>query len=236
MIKKLSLTAAALALSVAIPLSASASAMSTPNGWYASALGGIAFTPSVNIPDTDGITGGKLTYKKPSWQAAAAVGFKSGQMRYEGEFLYQRSTIKSITANGFTIPATIAGVNVGLTGNTQVYAGMANVYYDFDQISESTPLNPYVGFGAGYAQVRNKATFSGTIGGVTVTSPADKEKDNVFAYQAIAGLNYNFDSNTSAQLDYRYFGTTKVNALEKRWQNHTLNLGLTVHFDSPQNA
>ncbi len=227
MIKKFSLTAAALALSLAAPLSASAAASATVDGWYASVLGGVAYTPSINVLDEDSVTNNKITYKNPSWQAAGAVGFKSGQMRYEGEFLYQRATVKSVGDLNIK--------DIGVSDTTQVLAGMANVYYDFPQISESTPLNAYVGAGIGYAQVRDRAATNITLGDVTL-DVSSTERGNAFAYQAIAGLNYNFDSKTSVQLDYRYFATTKVNPFEKRWQNNTLNLGLTFHFDAPQAA
>lgn len=228
MIKKLSLTAAALALTVAVPMAASAaSAAPSQDGWYASVLGGLGFTPKINA------NGGSLKYKTPSWQIGAALGYKSGQLRYEGEFLYQDARMKSINTAAVAIPSP----GIGFNGDTDVYAGMANVYYDFDSMDGNLlPLNPYVGVGIGYAHVRNKATLTVTLPGVTVVAPVATTNDNVFAYQGIAGLNYNFDNTTSMQFDYRYFGTSSVKAFGKRWTNHTLNLGLTMHFDMPQVA
>ncbi len=229
MIKKLHFAATILALSVAVPLTASAASYTptsyaptsaTDDGWYVSVLAGAGYTPNLHTPDPLEIA----SYRKPSWQVGAALGYRSGPIRYEGEFLYQHAAIRSINAlDG----GTLVLKDFGLSGITQVSTGLANIYYDFNQISASTPLNPYLGLGVGYANVYNRLDTSFFDGDFAHT-----HNSGAFAYQGIAGLNYNFDRTISMQLDYRYFATTHVNVLDARWQNHTLNLGMTFLFSA----
>ncbi len=230
MIKKLHLTVTMMALSIAVPLSALASSYTpasytptsaTDDGWYASVLAGAGYTPNVHTSDPFEIA----SYRKPSWQVGGAIGYRSGPMRYEGEFLYQHAAIRSINdLNG----GTLVLKDFDLHGITQVSAGLANIYYDFNQISSASfPFNPYLGLGVGYANVYNRIDTS-----FFNNDFAHTHNSGTFAYQGIAGLNYNFDRSISMQLDYRYFGTTHVNVLGARWQNHTLNLGMTILFNA----
>ncbi len=81
------------------------------------------------------------------------------------------------------------------SGSLSAYTGFANVYYDFKNNSAWTP---YVGAGIGAAYLDADNLALGT---------AD---DNgwAFAYQGIAGVNYAFTRNWSAQVEYRYVGST----------------------------
>lgn len=180
------------------------------DGFYGSVFGGIGNTPKFG--DTNLV---ELEYKSPSWQAGGAIGYKSGPLRYEGEFLYQQAQLKNLRGQGLILPA---------TSDTSLFAGFANIIYDFDNFGAETGLVPYLGVGIGYGQINAKITVApfGTISG----------KDNGFVYQGIAGLNYNFDDNTSLFLDYRYVASSEIKGLNERYQTHTLNLGITYRFDS----
>lgn len=235
-----------LALLAAFPLTtyADSAGAGAPiaDGFYFGALGGASYTPSITA------TGGKIKYQEPSWQAGAFLGYRNGPFRYEVEGLFLRASIHNITTpvtvGGTTvtmqipgaIPAALgapAGSTVGLSARTQVIAGLVNGYYDFNTISDSFPVQPYVGIGVGAAQVRYKAKITVTAPGLgTITTPSVTTANNTeFAYQGILGLSYHFDSVTEAFIDYRYFGTTKVNAIGKRFQSHTVNIGLAANFD-----
>ena len=128
--KRLSLSA--LALLGALPLTTMAAAPLPTEGMYVNGFGGFTWLPS-----NDAKTGATLTYKNnfTSYNFGGALGYKSGPMRYEGQFIYLRGR-----HNKF------AGTSV--SGGTNVFAGMANVYFDFDMINFD--IVPYVGAGIGY--------------------------------------------------------------------------------------
>jgi len=198
--KKLAVAAIVAAASIS-----AAQADTLSDGWYAGGFGTYSIMPSV----TD--AGIKLTFERGLSAAhgfGAEVGYKSGPIRYEGQFLYLNNDHD-----------TIAGVAIG--GHTNLYAGFLNVLYDFDQFSSK--LVPYVGAGIGYGHVRSEFP----IGVVKVSA-----NDDEFAYQLIAGANWNINKNVAIGADYRYVGTTNAgNSLGHRYQNHTVNLGLQVHFE-----
>ena len=130
------------------------------------------------------------------------MGYKSGPMRYEAQFTYIRGShnkIAGVTANG----------------GTNVYAFMANVYFDFDMINFQ--VVPYIGAGLGYAHLTDSALAGSS--------------DSVFAYQGMAGLRYHFEENITFDFGYRYFGTTEADSqFKKRWQSNLVNLGVTFNF------
>ncbi len=116
-------------------------------------------------------------------------------MRFEVEWNQQTSDMKEVDS--------IAGAFSG-DGQTRVSAFMGNVYYDFvslDQFQQPKTLVPYIGAGLGYASF--VMDDSGTsFGNVT-------DKDNVLAYQGMAGVSYApaFMPFTEWTLGYRYFAT-----------------------------
>ena len=190
--------AALVAAVAAIPLSASADTLA--DGWYAQGQGGWALTPDVKAP------GARIKYNRSlsdAYSFAGALGYKSGPVRYALQYLYAMSDIK-----------TIAGVTI--SGDTTVHAGMANVYYDFDQLNPN--FSPYIGGGIGYARVDTSVVGTGS--------------NNTFAFQGIAGVSYNVNSNLGLFADYRYFGTTKAKKAlgNKRYQNNIFSIGLSYHF------
>src|SRR5437016_2443611 len=119
------------------------------DGFYIGAIGGIAFTSNVSVT-FQGIHG-SIKYFVPfnggtPFTAGGVGGYKYGPFRYEAEIAYMKSPIKNFFFNFANTPSI-------LNGNTNVIAGMANLYYDFDQSGNSTHF--YLGAGAGYAGIEN---------------------------------------------------------------------------------
>ena len=101
---------------------------------------------------------------------------------------------------------------------------MLNVYYDFHNLLDA--LQPFLGGGIGYGWVNASLNSTGPLG-VTQYSPTN----TVFAYQATAGLTYNFSENYALNIGYRYIATARGNELGKSFQANLASLGAVYRFD-----
>jgi outer membrane protein OmpA-like peptidoglycan-associated protein len=91
----------------------------------------------------------------------------------------------------------------GPTGALGMYTYMVNGLYEFDASRfgmESFGLVPHLGVGIGAAQAR--FDHAGFFNGNTLSG-----QDYVFAYQGIAGVDYQLAPQVKLALDYRYLGT-----------------------------
>ena len=104
--------------------------------------------------------------------AGAAIGYRMGSFRVEGEYLYRGTTYDSTAANTIVSdPETTRKVREeldaldGAVDDVLSHNFFANLYYDYHSDSKFTP---YVGFGVGFARVsldyfgvfRRKADYS----------------------------------------------------------------------------
>lgn len=102
--------------------------------------------------------------------------------------------------------------------NNHSWSYMANCLYDAKQLTVQS-IYPYVGIGVGYCQNTQHLKVK------TDTSKHEfKEKDDRFAYQAIAGLKYQINDQYATAMEYHYF-TGKQHAKE-----HSVGLHLIRNF------
>ena len=189
-----------------------ASIAATPvSGWYMAALGGVGYLP--NNVSILGVNGADYD---TAYNAGGALGYKSGPIRYEAEVIYMRGDAKA-----FNLAAV---AQTGVSGDSEATAAMANIYYDFDDMSES--FSPFIGLGIGYAHLSTTLNATGPTAVTTF-----KASDNVFAYQGTVGMTYNFSENAAFTLAYSYLGTDKADNMGKSFQAHLGTLGLLYRFD-----
>ena len=127
------------------------------------------------------------------------------------ELALQRSSNKVDTHTGFTLGnmdvsrADVAILGTGLSGSSvegfvsssgrmESTSVMLNAYYDFDWKGD---LDPYIGVGIGNAE--EEVVYSSANGSVI------NGQENDFAWQLIAGFQYQVDSSVSFFGQYRYF-------------------------------
>jgi OOP family OmpA-OmpF porin len=167
--KSLFLTAASAALMSALASSAAWAADDT--SWYARGDAGATFSGRIdgkNGPRSD--TGGTV-------DGGVGKSFGNG-WRADGQLLYLSGNGKS----GF--------------GDTKVFGGFLNGYYDF---LPDSAWRPFLGAGIGAAQV--KVEHDG------VAPHGDK---SVFAYQIHAGISHPFNDQLTGELAYHYLGAPSV--------------------------
>jgi len=144
--------------------------------------------------------------------------------RVQAEFAGRGNEIDSITGTGSAAP---------ITGDVRVYSLMADAIYN---VPTGTKFTPYIGAGAGVAWVKGN-----NIGTMLTTSVDDN--DTVFAYQGIAGVEYDVTSNLKADLAYRYFRTADTSftsaaatTIDGDYENHSITLGLRYVFPAAKAA
>jgi outer membrane protein OmpA-like peptidoglycan-associated protein len=138
----------------------------------------------------------------------------SNNWRVQAEFGMRQNDVDEITGAGAAAP---------FDGDINVYSLMADAIYG---IPTGTKFTPYIGAGAGLAWVN--ADSVATVLGTTVD-----DNDTAFAYQGIAGIEYDVTDNLKADLAYRYFRTADLefdsavpSTVDANYENHTITLGL----------
>ncbi len=193
-------------------------AMAATEGFYVGAGAGVNWTRDADLSSYPTATTGLKETFKPGGIGDVSIGYGIPLgLRAELEFAWRwRNTIKN-TESG--TPALR-----GLGGKTSSIAFMGNGLYD---IKTGTAFTPYIGLGAGVAQVRQ------SLNGAS-------DKDWVFAYQGIVGASYAVSDAVAVTLDYRYFATLDPSftlgpvTSKGEYRNHTVLAGLRYSFGAPQ--
>lgn len=205
-----------------------ASADSIPDGAYIAGKLGIQLPKSIKKSSLPIVSTVNIEMTEPNnlglnlkrgKQVGVALGTKMSDFRFELEGLLMHTKYKGLTmnhgANDLFSPL--------LTGATTVISGLGNVYYDLNVLGDC--LVPYVGIGAGVARVKNYIEFE-------LMERQDKGNmaNTGLAYHVTMGVSLHLTEEVSTTLDYRYFATSKVKALEKAFRSNLVNLGLVYRF------
>ncbi|MEQ1707830.1 MAG: outer membrane beta-barrel protein, partial [Terricaulis sp.] len=149
------------------------------------------------------------------WSEHLGLGyaFQNG-FRLEGEVSHR---FNQIEPSGFV-----------LDGDAHAWAGMANLFYDFNR---GGGAEPYIGIGAGMARLSGNATD----GIFTVAGD-----DTVVAYQAMIGIALAVSEQLDLDVGYRYFQADGVeldegtlSPVEADYQNQAVTIGLRYQFAAP---
>lgn len=208
------------ALAVMLP----ASAMAASEGFYVGGAAGVNWLRDAKITDKTAQAQGQSASVKFDYDTGAVGTLAAGYATAVG--------VRAELEAGYRWANDISGDNDASsrwTGNSRALSFMGNVYYD---INTGTAFTPYIGVGAGVAQVK-----------LTANDPANNyrvsDTDWVFAYQGIVGVSYSFTNNLAATLDYRYFDTIDSKfkgpngRVEGEYASHSVLLGLRYSFGAP---
>lgn len=202
--------------STALMASQLVSAATPLDGWYASVFGGYAHFSDNISKAQNGLIYNDTRYDS-GWDAGGNFGYKSTPLRYEAELSYLTANIDTFRINNIR--------QANTRGSTNAVMAMANVYYDFPACIAPS-LEPYLGVGLGYGRVDSKLGSTGVFGSTEFSGA-----NSVYAYQAMAGLTFNFSENYATNIGYRYLGTERVHELGKIFQANVVNIGFTYRFD-----
>ena len=193
------------ALAIAATASVASPALAQGNdagGVYVGAETGVVMAGSGNLGG-DAVVG-----QKAGFDLGGTVGYRfaqtpSGNFRVELEGHYSQSDLDTGRPYG-------AFAADAYNGEVQTAGAMVNAYYDLSQLGGR--VVPYVGAGLGFENVDLDARGS---------AASYHGNDPVFAYQAIAGIEYRIDNHVSVTLDGRYFDMDKP-------RFHTAPAGIAV--------
>jgi opacity protein-like surface antigen len=199
-------------------LQAQAAETATP---YVQIGAGINFMNSLKFTDTAGTTSRSSLNFDPGPAVTGSVGYAFGNnLRAEFELGY-----RDAPGSDITFPS--GGTSSSVKGGAELYTYMVNGLYDFDL--GSPKWYPHLGFGIGAVNVNSSR------------SPAE----TVFAYQAIAGVEYELQPRLRLGLDYRYLGSDTVHltftqpgfaasrGVSSEVENHTVLFTLRWNFYAP---
>ena len=209
-------TAAAIALS--LPTNAT-----TVKGWYVGLDAGanwIEETDAVFDASTEGATSFDT-----GWAAFGTAGYAWDHFRTELELGYRANNLDQFFGGeGGPAPA---------DGDFDEFSQMLNIVYDWDVTGD---WGLFFGAGAGgdYIRYTDDSSHSVDI----------HDTDWVFAWQALAGLNYHLTANTDLFVGYRYFnaqepefteldGITLHSDVYDTVNKHTATIGLRYAFGGP---
>ncbi len=170
-------TVAAIALTGAANASAS-------NGWYVGLEAGANWIQDADVV-LDGSGPREFSFDT-GWAAFGTVGFAWNNFRLELELGYRDNELdQSVGGEGGPVP---------LDGKFDEFSQMLNVVYDLNAMG---PWGVFVGAGAGGDFISYEQN---TTHGINL-----HDDDWVFAWQALAGVNYRLRPNTDLFVGYRYF-------------------------------
>jgi opacity protein-like surface antigen len=160
--------------------------------WYAKAFGGASWPQSSNLELT---FGGERVGDNPdvSFDTGYVVGGSVGYTFLPNLALELEYAYRSADLDGFTL----GGPDIEFSGSSRSNSLMLNAIYTFD--AGFGPVQPYVGGGLGISWLRLNAN-SDTLG-------VKFERDEVLAYQVMAGATYDVAPNWGLFGELRWFGT-----------------------------
>ena len=178
--KKILATGAVLAL-LSVPMSS----LAADSGFYLKAnigLGMMMDSDIDNMPNTAGTA--KMTFDS-GWLGTLGAGYDFGNFRTELEYIWQKNDLDRLSYDNM-----YGNFN---QGDLKTQAFMVNGFYDVDT---GSAWSPFVGIGLGWAKV-DLDTPALPLG----------DNDDVFAYQLMAGVAYNFTDQLAVEAQYRFFDT-----------------------------
>jgi opacity protein-like surface antigen len=159
-----------------------------------------------------------------TWTAGIKIGYSHPKMKYfaaELEYSYLEPELNNtiITRSG----ADLISFD---SGNSKLHNFMLNIIAKYPE----GRIHPYFGFGLGASYVDIDSQVSSSIAGVTASANIS-EHDTSFAWQAMAGIDFDIVKNLSIDLGYRYFYTKPdINDSELEIKTGIVTAGLKFRF------
>ena len=219
---------AALVLLV-LPVSANAQNVDdSKRGIYFELRGGLNYLTDSNI-DIAGVSGADIEAQfDHGYVVEGAIGYEhSSGFRGEIAVGYRSNDIDDATVNGVSVATFCTSLGVGCSGDVQTYSFMANGYYAFNV---GGGFKPFIGAGIGAAVVDGEVQVS--VPGIGSASVSDD--DTVFAYQGIAGVEYQFPTDLgpiALGMRYTYFATTDPEfggVVSGEYSSHSVLAGVRI--------
>ena len=174
--------------------------------FYVGVFGGYVIPNDLKVEDGESVD----VKLKNSWAIGAKVGYIFPQVKWLATELEYFYLAKQDTDQE------------GVSGDVSAHNVMANLLVRYPE----GMIHPYAGIGIGWSWGK----FNGTEPG----AGSIDESGNGFAWQILAGLNFEITQNWSADLAYRYFRSKYNDVSSDNFDvtstNHMVLLGINYHF------
>ncbi len=137
------------------------------------------------------------------------LGYDYGDYRIEGEIgkhLHSVDRFNIINDGGLGLGG--LGDQAATSGKANHSRFMLNIVYDLQKIPNFQNIEPFVGTGVGYSNIKWN-NFS------TSTATFANDSDNVFSYHIFAGARRSVTKRIEMQLKYRYFRSIGVDMVDR---------------------
>ena len=185
---------------------------------YASFNAGAVWVEDADFSDSaDGLSvDGDISFDTGFGITAAIGNEYDNGLRAEIEFGYRASDMDELSATISDGVDSISGSG-SIDGDVTAMSLMANIFFDF---MPKATVSPFIGAGIGFANVEGDLDDFGD------------DDDNVFAYQAAAGIAFSLNQQTKLDVQYRYFATDdpKLGGTDFEYASHNAMLGVRVSF------
>ena len=158
------------------------------------------------------------------WKGIGSLGYKfTNGIRSELELGYGENEVDSVSG----VPAGPGKYAKFRHGST-----MMNAFYDFNNLLPWSAVTPFVGLGLGAGWL--------AVDSVNIPGTGVEDRDVGFAYQAMAGLNFDLTDQLSANVGYRWFSIPSVElkaqngaSVDTEFGAHMFMVGLRWSFGAP---
>lgn len=164
-----------------------------PNGWLIAFAGGTNYMPEQKFTDKTLGSWNKAKYHW-GWNSNFSLGYKYMNWRLEAAGGYIQNNVNKLTHSS-------GASTSSASGNTNVWTGLVNLYFDFNT---DTGIVPYIGIGAGGASINYKSIKANGI------QTNINKRENALAYQGIVGIGYQITPNWRIAADYHYLRTPEM--------------------------
>jgi opacity protein-like surface antigen len=203
--KKFGISLLSFLLILSFSFNAMAEVKPSNTGFYVAILGGISMpmdmkTTFTDNDDTPPTISNQDISLKTGWLAGAKIGYLTPFTKriLAVEFEYNHIANDFDTGKIYNV----AGTSLTLDGSIKIDAFMLNLIGRYPE----GRFHPYIGAGAGYANVQIDTIQSSPVGAFNNTSGSK----GVFAYQILAGVDFDITNNWFVGLGYKYFAANKV--------------------------
>lgn len=207
--------------------------------------------PGPYYPNIDRVLNNQVTYHV-GMDGGGQVGYRYCNFRFEGQLLYSWNPVGSLNINGnvFKRYQRQTGLNLinnpsylpyypSISGNTNLGAGIFNVFYDFYNEDDDPSFIPYLGLGIGYGQTINRLSYSYPHDINTINPFSEVQYSWTYKLnkgtpvgQAILGAAYYYSDDVSYAIDYRYLTARTIRLINSRIQNHSINFVFNYSFQN----
>lgn len=177
-------------------------------GLYVGLTGGASFPTDMNTTITENVLGGGSANEDIRLNTGWLVGAKVGYLTPFSNRFFAIEAEYNHMQNDFDTDRTYNNILIGLPLNldskVKLDIGMLNLIgrYPYGYI------HPYIGVGGGYANVQLDAITS-SFAGINVLNTSSGSK-GVFAYQVLAGCDFNITKNVFLGIGYKYLAASKA--------------------------